>query len=307
VGKAFVELIHERRVPLSIAGAADSRGAIAREVEPRGLLELKSSGALPAEVDPAEVIARTAPDVVVDLMSCDLDTGEPSLTTMFQALESGASVATATKAPLARHWAKLWEAAQSSGVSIGYAGAAGAALPAVAVARALARVDTVGSFEGVLTGTTTFVLEEMSGGATLEDAVAAAQAAGIAEPDPSVDIGGWDTAAKLVILANTLWDETLDLDQVHVTGLSDDLPERDRDGRIRLIGEAVRSTDAVRLNVEPRTIPTSHPLGRLAGRDKGVLFRGPAIGEVMVAGGSSSPRGAAASVMGDVLELGGMR
>jgi homoserine dehydrogenase len=305
VGRAFLELLAERDLPLAVVGAADSRGGITRDLDPSDLLALKSQGPLPSEVSGGALIDACEPDVVVDVMSCDFTSGEPSLGVMLDALGKGIDVATANKAPLARYWTKLWESASASGASIGYSGAAGAALPAVAVARSLARVDRVDSFEGVLTGTTTFVLDEMAAGATLADAVRGAQEAGIAEPDPSIDVGGWDTASKVVILANTLWDASLTIDDVAVTGLDENSLAGGVEGKLRLVGEAVRSTDGFTLRVEPRRIEPSHPLDALRGRDKGIVFRGPAIGDVVVTGGRSHPRGAAASVIGDVLELAG--
>lgn len=300
VGKALLELLIERSPSLRLTGVADSRGALAGELDPRHVLEMKRTGPLPTDVDHSEVMEIGDPDVVVDVMACDPKSGEPALSLMLDAFEHGAHVVTANKTPLARSWAEVMEAARRAGRRLGYASAAGAALPAVAVAKTLSRVDRVTSFEGVLTGTTTFVLDEMAGGVAFEDAVQRAQEQGIAEPDPAVDLGGWDTAAKVVILANTLWGTTYSLDDVDVTGLSDDL-EAMRDGRtVRLVGRAESSGN---LAVGPILLAEDHPLAALKGRDKGIVFEGPAIGRVLVAGGRSHPQGAAAAVLGDVVEV----
>lgn len=305
VGRALLELIDERDLPVAIVGAADSSGGVGRDVAPRELLKMKSSGPLPADVDPTQLIDECEPDVVIDVMSCDFDTGEPSLGIMLQALGKGISVATANKAPLARYWTKLWETATGTRASIGYAGASGAALPAAAVARTLARVDRIDSFEGILTGTTTFVLDEMARGSSFVDALSGAQRAGIAEPDPIIDVGGWDTAAKTVIIANTLWEAAVSLDDVAVTGVDENLRLDDPQRKVRIVGEGVRRANGVHLRVGPREIEMGHALGGLQGRDKGIVFYGRSIGQVVVSGGRSHPRGAAASVIGDVLDLGG--
>lgn len=302
VGRALLELIEERRLPIDVVAAIDSRGAIARTVAPRDLLDMKSSAPLPPEIDAGNVIDACRPDVVVDVTSCDFGTGEPSLGLMLQALGSGVSVATANKSPLARCWRKLWEVASAHGASIGYSGAGGAALPAVAVARSLGRAERVESFVGVLTGTTTFVLDEMARGSSFSDAVGAAQRLGIAEPDPRIDLGGWDTAAKMVIIANTLWESPVSLDDVGVSGVDEDLAVS-REDCVRVLGEAVRGREGIRLSVEPRVLGLHHPLRHLEQRAKGIVFHGPSIGSVIVTGGRSHPRGAAAAVVGDVLEL----
>jgi homoserine dehydrogenase len=300
VGRAFLELLAERPRGLRLVAAADSGGALTGELSPSAVLERKAAGALPPGPDTSALIRETAPGVIVDLSSCDFHTAEPALTIISAGLASGAAVVTANKAPLARAWDRLGERANGSG-RIGYTAAAGAALPAVAVARALRRSGEVESFDAVLTGTTTFVLDAMSAGASAEDAVRAAQTQGIAEPEPSIDVGGWDTAAKLVILARTLWDCDLGLDQVEVAGIDAADPDDVRRGGVRLVGHARRTGDRVEARVGPLRLGADHPLARLRGSDKGVVFHGPVVGDVLVAGGRSHPRAAAAAALGDVL------
>jgi homoserine dehydrogenase len=302
IGVAFLELLSERDIHVRLTGVADSRGAVTGDLDPRAVIELKRAGSLPAEIPHADVVKLAEPNVVVEVMSCDFATGEPALSVILEAFGHGAHVVTANKAPLARRWADIQDAAARAGKRLGYVSAAGAALPAVAVARSLGRADVIDAFEGVLTGTTTFILDEMANGTPFGDAVRRAQEGGIAEPDPSVDISGWDTAAKVVILANTMWGTAHSLDDVAITGLSENLAVAG-DGPLRLVGSARRDGELV---VEPRRFAPDHPLSGLRGRDKGVVFLGPSVGQVMVAGGRSHPRGAAAAVLGDVLEVGAL-
>lgn len=302
VGRAFLELLAERPRGLRLVAAADSRGALVGELSPAEVLRRKAAGPLPPGPALHDLLARAAPDIVVDLSSCDFRTAEPSLSIMSASLDAGARVVTANKAPLARAWRRL-HAGANGARRIGYAAAAGAALPAVIVARTLRREDAVQSFDAVLTGTTTFVLDAMAAGATAEEAVRVAQERGIAEPDPAIDVGGWDTAAKLVILANTLWDCDLGLDRVDVTGIEGADPAAVRAGGVRLVGGAERRGDTVHARVAPVPLDVGHPLARLRGAEKGVVFRGTDTGEVLVAGGRSHPRGAAAAALGDVLEF----
>jgi homoserine dehydrogenase len=306
VGRAFLEIAGERPGTLRLVAAADSRGALIGDLDPGDVLERKAAGHLAGNggVDAGGLIAEVEPDIVVDTVSCDFASGEPSLSILRAALDSGRAAVTANKAPLARAWRALAGDADRAR-RIGYAAAAGAALPAVAVARALRREDDVASLEAVLTGTTTFVLEAIAGGASVEDASRGAQAAGIAEPDPSIDLGGWDTAAKVVILANTLWPDGLELDSVDVSGIEAIDAGEVRTGTVRLVGRAERTAGGVCARVGVLRLEDDHPLARLRGSEKGVVFRGPGIGEVVVTGGRSHPRGAAGAAFGDVLELAG--
>src|SRR4051812_8071094 len=160
VGRAFLDLVGDRYPALSLVAAADSRGALVGDLSPGDVLRRKAAGPLPEAPGPRAVLDEARADVVVDLSACDFATAEPSLSILRAGLDAGGAVVTANKAPLARAWRAL-HAGSNGTRRIGYAAAAGAALPAVAVARALAREDDVRSFEAVLTGTTTFVLDAM--------------------------------------------------------------------------------------------------------------------------------------------------
>lgn len=298
VGRAFLELLHERSVDVALAAAVDSRGALIGDLDPQMVLKKKQEGMPFTGTDGQHVVAETKPDIVVDLTSCDFRTGEPALSIMVAALETGADVITANKAPLARHWTSLHRAAGEAGVRIRYAAACGAALPAAAVASSLARMDRIDSIEGVLTGTAEFVLTEMRSGVTFTEAVRRAQHNGIAERDPSIDVDGWDSAAKLTILANTLWHRQLDLSSVAVTGVA---AASEVARGLHLLASATFDGSEVRARVRPEVLPSDHPLSGLTGSDKGVVIRGPSIGTVTVTGGRSHPRGAAAAAFGDMM------
>lgn len=303
VGVALLELMGERAHEMQLVGVADSKGSLAGKLDPSAILLAKRYGPLPPGVSGVNFLDSAKPDVVVDVTACDFRTTEPALSVILGGFEAGAHVATANKMPLARFWTEIGAAGAARGRRLGYSGATGAALPALAVARSLARMDAVDSIEGILTGTTTFILDELARGEKFKDALLRAQEQGIAEPDPSVDIGGWDTAAKMVILANTIWGTDLTLDSVRVQGLEAGSGLGQTEGRLRLIGRATREGGVVNVDVGPSPLGTEHPLASLRGSEKGVVFRGPTIGHVVVSGGRSSPRGAAAAVLGDVVEL----
>ena len=300
VGRALLGLIVERRLPIRLVAAADSRGSVVGDLDPEEVLEGKGRGVLPGQQGDPIVDGR--PHVLVDAMPCDFETGEPSLSVMLGALDSGASVVTANKVPLARCWNKLHSAARASGATIGYAAAGGAALPAVAVARALSRTERVLGFKGVLTGTTTFVLEQVIAGRPFVEAVTSAQELGIAEPDPTLDLGGWDTACKAVILANTLWSFDVELAEVSVRGIDESTNVSSAKGRVCLTAQAHLVRDTCVIEVGPEDLALEDPLSALKGRDKGIIFQGNEIGTVVLTGGRSHPRGAAAALLSDLLE-----
>ena len=300
VGRAFLELLHERKTQVALVAAVDSHGALIGELDPETVLNKKREKRSLPSIEGTSAIREGRPDVVVDLTSCDFETGEPARSIIDAGLNAGAHVVTANKAPLARHWHDIHETARASGVGVRYAAACGAALPAIAVASTLRRTDRIDSVEGVLTGTAAYVLNEMRMGVAFEEAVQRAQDRGIAEPDPDIDMEGWDSAAKLVILANTLWSTELGLSSVTVTGVAAARPDLG-DSVTQLLSTATFDGLQVRAEVRPENIPAAHPLSTLEGSDKGVVFTGRSIGQVVVTGGRSHPRGAAAAAFGDML------
>jgi homoserine dehydrogenase len=304
VGRAFLELLVRNQHRIRLTGVSDSHGGMAGELDPEVVLEIKlRRGELPSEVARTDLLTVAEPHVVVDATSCAFDSGEPSLSVIVDSFQAGAHVVTANKIPLARFWTQITNSATVSGRRLGYAAAAGAALPAIAVARWLGGADRVRSFEAVLTGVTTFTLELMAKGLSLENAIVRAQERGIAEPNPSMDIDGWDTAAKIVILANTLWETSSTLYDVRVTGLKTDTAPARGEFRTQLVGSGRRDAGSVNLEVAPTPLPRDHPLSHLEGGDKGVVFSGPMIGTVAVLGGRSHPSVTAAAMLADVLEM----
>src|SRR5262245_32965914 len=104
VGRAFLEIAGERPDAVRLVAAADSRGALVGDLAPHDVLERKAAGGPVGSGDPtpARLIADAGPDIVVDTVSCDFASGEPSLSILRNALDSGCAAVTANKAPLAR-------------------------------------------------------------------------------------------------------------------------------------------------------------------------------------------------------------
>jgi homoserine dehydrogenase len=259
VGRAFLELLRERTPQVIVVAAVDSRGALVGDLDPDLILRQKRQGLPPSNIEGARATRESRADVVVDLTSCEFETGEPARSTIEDGLNAGAHVVTANKAPLARHWHDVHESARASGVGVRYSAACGAALLVIGVASSLRRSDRIDSVEGILTGTAAYVLNEMRLGVAFEDALRRAQQQGIAEPDPDVDMEGWDSAAKLVILANTLWPTEVGLSSVSVTGVAAARANQG-DTVTHLLSTAAFDGSSVRAEVRPEKLPPAHPL-----------------------------------------------
>ena len=163
------------------------------------------------------------------------------------------------------------------------------------------------SAEGILNGTTNYILTKMYQKGTAYDVtLKEAQALGIAETDPSYDVEGRDSANKILLIANRVFGQTLGLNDVAVEGITNvtpaDIDEAKQNGKvIKLIGEVKAEGDSYRLIVGPKPLDTTHPLASVNGSEKAITYDTDTLGNITVRGGKSSPVGAAAAMLKDLI------
>jgi len=185
-------------------------------------------GILPAGAGPwtgnGVAFARACPaDVLVEVTTLDPQRGEPALSHVRAALASGKHVVTANKGPIAHSYRELRELARRQSRHLRFESTVLDGLPIFNMAEFALRATTITGFRGILNGTSNYVLGMMARGATLENAVHAAQQLGIAEANPAYDLEGWDAAVKGVALANVLMDADLRPADVQRIGLGADV------------------------------------------------------------------------------------
>ena len=144
--------------------------------------------------DPEEALAGDGP--VIEVLGGE----QPAADLIAAALERGRPVATANKVAIAAHGPRLFALARERGVGLGIEACVGGGVPVIAALRQLRGGQPLTAIGGVVNGTTNAILSGIEAGQTYAEALAAAQAAGFAEPDPSADVEGHDPAAKLAIL-----------------------------------------------------------------------------------------------------------
>ncbi|HZU17360.1 MAG TPA: homoserine dehydrogenase [Candidatus Dormibacteraeota bacterium] len=256
----------------------------------------------------AELLAEGGWDVVADATPSDLATGGPALAHARAALGAGVHFATAAKGPLVRDHGALRELARRTGTGFRFSAATGAALPTVDMAEFALAGARVVAIEGVLNGTSNYVLDRMAESVDLETALAEARRRGIADGDGRPDVAGVDTAVKLVAIANAVWGTDLTLEDVAVTGIEGLDPDLVRGaartgGAVRLIGRAAPEDSRVRAEVRPSRVAGDHPLAGVRGADKAITFETDSMGRLTLSGGRSDPRAAGAALLRDVLLL----
>ena len=278
VGRSLVELIASRRdelvrqygLALRIIAVGDRSGVVANTygLNPEKILESKKQGMLKnleeAEErfgDMLEALDSVDADVFIDATPTNIIDGEPSYSMIRKAILRGMNIVTVNKGPLALAFPAIAEMAERRGVVFRFSGTVGGGMPVLEFAKECARADEIIQIEGILNGTTNYILTRMEEeGLSFAEALKQAQEKGYAERDPSLDVKGLDTACKLVILANAVLKLKTTLADVKVNGIEEItkeyVEEAKRRGRvIKLIG---RASD--KLTVEPEEIPANDTL-----------------------------------------------
>jgi homoserine dehydrogenase len=260
-----------------------------------------------------DVLSEKRPDLVVQAIPSDVEAEGPARSQVLTSLRVGAHAITATKSALVHAFGELRDAASKSNRVLRYSAATSAALPTVDVAETALRGADIIKVQGILNGTSNYVLSRMEEtGCSMAEALGEARELGIAESDPRLDIEGYDTASKLTIITNSILERSggnfVDIDNVKIEGITKisrhDVSRSRTEGLVtRLVGTANMWEDPPLLSVAPENLATDHPLSRVTGKDKGILFDTDTMGRIAVVGGASSPLGAAAAMLRDLINI----
>ncbi len=295
VGRGFLSLMIQKHevlasrygLNLKLTAVADSSGAVidGRGIDPETLLQHKTAkggiGSFPyggkPGLAPVDVVHRSKADVLLDASPVNLQTGQPGLDCVRAALQEGWHVVLANKAPLVLAYRELMRLAHSQNCRIGFSATVCGALPVVNTGQRDHIAVRYTKIEGIFNSTSNYILTAMEAGESFAGAVRQAQEEGVAETDPTLDVEGWDTANKLVILANSVLQFPCTLHDVEVRGIRGIGPEDLRRARahgevIKLLAVALPFGDAYRLSVHPARLPITHPLASVNGWEMGVVW-----------------------------------
>ncbi len=305
-----------------IAGVASSKGAItepgalsaselARLASPaKGLSDSPAFKAFDSKNDSLWLCENAEYDALVELAPTNLVDAEPSLSHMKAALSRGKSVVTANKGPIALHYYELKALAGENNALLRFEATVGGAIPVFSAARGLYG-DEIQSINGILNGTTNYILSRMeSEKLPFNVALKEAQELGYAERDPTSDVEGGDAAAKITILANAIMDLHVHFKDVRKTGISRVTPELiefalQEKKRVKLIASAFRDEHGVaRAEVAPKLVPNENPLSSISGTLNAITLECTLAGPLTFAGKGAGKNPTASAVLNDLAEIG---
>jgi homoserine dehydrogenase len=327
IGRNLLDVLAARRgqveadygLRFRLVGVADSRGAA---LDPNGLdieqvrdLKLAKrsvsdyAGAGRPGMSGLDMVRAAGADLVVEASPTSLKDGEPGMRIVRETLAAGRHVVMANKGPLVLAFGDLTRLAAAKGARLFYSGTVAGGLPTVNVGvRDLAGCG-VTRVEGIFNGTTHYILSRMAEEEIgYEEALRGAQEAGIAEPDPTLDVDGWDAANKLVIIANSVLRRptTLaDLDVIGIRGVTlADLKRAAAEGKvIKPLAVAEWAGDDYTLRVGPTWLDANHPLARTGRWDMAVVYHTDYMGIISAIIEEKGPVPTSAAVLRDMINV----
>jgi homoserine dehydrogenase len=225
--------------------------------------------------------------VMVETTVLDIERGQPAIDHVRKALRGGAHVVTANKGPVAFAYRALDEFAAALGRSFLFEGAVMDGIPIFNLVRETLPAVRIEGFRGIVNSTTNHILTEMECGRTFAEALAAMQAAGIAEADASLDIDGWDAATKTAALLNVLLKADLRPGDIERTGIRDVTPGMLEDAirrgrRLRLVATGGSADGKAFGKVALERVPADDVLAGLRGMQNGLVLRTDLLEEVAI-------------------------
>ena len=321
VGQSFTKLLLSKLVDLSnlygmkprIVACVDNKGSAidTSGLDIQRLLEIKKNKGTVGEyynnktsrLEPLQIIENIDAEIVLELTPTNLTDGEPGLSHITSAMKYGKNVITVNKGPLSVAFSSLVELANYNGIMFKFSGTVGGGTPILEFAKRCLKGDRIVSFKGILNGTTNFILSKMEEGLTFKNALKDAQIKGYAETVPSLDIDGFDAAAKLVIMANWLMGMKVALEDVDRNGITkvktQEVTKAIKKGNaIKLIA----SCENKRLVVKPMEVSKLDPIC-VNGTLNSVTFSLEYAGNQTIIGRGAGGIETASAVLRDMIEI----
>ena len=310
VGRETVRLLRARRAALKDRLGAELR--LVAVADNDAAREARALG-LPASVrrftDPVAMAKTAEADLFVELLG-GLETPKRFALT---ALGRGKALVTANKRLLAHAWPELTGAAAASGARLAFEGSVAGGVPVLRALELSFSGDRVLGLDGILNGTTNYILSRGEEGLSPEDALKEAQTLGFAEKNPAMDLSGQDAAQKLSVLAGLVTGGWLKPGSFPVAGI-EDVSSRDLSFAREKLGMTVRLIASLRFagsagspsvdaSVTPTLVKLGHPLAAVRRQYNALLVHTDSAGDLMFYGRGAGAGPTASAVLADVFVL----
>ena len=203
----------------------------------------------------------------------------------------------------------MFAAAARKGVDLAFEASVGGCMPTIKSMRESLVGNHIKSMSGILNGTCNYILSKIEDeGISFEDALAEAQRQGYAEADPTLDVGGFDTAHKIAILAALAYGMEINLKDVYIEGISRITPidiefARQFGYRIKLLAISKIQDNKVEARVHPTMLPLKNLLASIRGTVNAITISGDAVGDILLYGHGAGMMPTASAVVSDIVDI----
>ncbi|MEY2195115.1 homoserine dehydrogenase [Neobacillus sp. BF23-41] len=253
--------------------------------------------------DFAEILKLPQLDVVVEAI---VDKEQP-FTFLKQAIQSGCHIITANKEMFAHHGNELLKLAESHKVSVGFEATVAGGVPVIQTLRQLLNVNRVRTVQGILNGTSNFILTEMrEKKQSFVAALSLAQGKGYAEADPTNDVEGFDAFYKTIILSRIAFGiepNWQDVEREGITSITSELIESTEKLGLRFkhIASINKIGDQINATVRPVLVGKSHPFYSVEGVENAVNIHSDIVGSITLQGPGAGMYPTASAVIEDLV------
>jgi len=323
-------LLRTHNVTFQLIGVCDSKAAItaAPDGGPLDMAALLAHKETTGRVDglPGSIGDLTALDLAqldgydVLVEATLASSSEPGLSCVKAALEAGKRAVLANKGPLVKDFEGLHRLAElmpdgtpAAAPRLAYSATVCGGLPVLNVGCRDMPGAIITKVQGVFNSTTNYILAEMGKGGTYDGALAEAQRLHIAEAEPSLDVDGWDTAFKLIIITNAILGCDAKLDDVAVVGIRGITPaliqQAADEGLVyKLVATAALQGETLppsyALEVKPVRVPKCSFVGLITGWEMGVVIESDLWDVISLKIDEPSVVPTSAAVLRDILHTG---
>jgi homoserine dehydrogenase len=209
--------------------------------------------------DPDFILRDKNIDVVVEL----INNSDEAFEIVRAAICTGKHVITANKKLLAENLTELIELARQNNVSLLYEGAVAGSIPIIRNLEEYYNNDSLTRIEGIVNGTTNYILTQANKGVSYQQALKTAQEKGFAEAEPTLDVDGFDAKFKLVILLKHAFGINVKPHEIPNIGIRNIKPQdiliaQEKLWRIKLFAKSIKTEKGVIAYVAPHAINNSH-------------------------------------------------
>ena len=302
IGGGLVELVERNKKLI----ARDCRC----EVEIKYIVDIRDFSGHPLENKIIKDFGTVINDPEISVVAEMIGGSHPAFDFSMAALKAGKHVVSSNKEVVANFGEILLKTAAENNVAYLFEAAVGGAIPIIRPMRESLSSDNVLSINGILNGTTNFILTSMiSNGKSFDEALKEAQRLGYAEANPSADVDGTDTCRKICILSALAYGVIYPSELVPTEGIRNIASRDVRDAAefgasIKLIARTRKTNDGkIMISVAPRFVPSNNPLYNVNDVFNGILVSGEAVGDLMFYGRGAGRIPTAGAVLADIVEI----